>query len=113
MTTQPNNNRRQLKGTVVSDGMDKTRVVLVERFKKHPRYEKIYRRSRKFKAHDEQNQYKKGDFVVMRETRPLSKDKCWEIIEKISTDKAVKIEENLETQLIEEQIEEEKKEQSE
>ncbi len=81
---------RQLKGVVVSDRMDKTRVVSVERFKKHPRYEKIYRRSSRYKAHDENNQYKTGDKVIIQQIRPLSKDKRWEVVGLVDTQKTEK-----------------------
>lgn len=74
---------RKIQGTVVSDKMDKTRVVSVTRLKKHPRYKKYYKVTRKFKAHDEKNEYKTGDEVIIEEIRPLSKDKRWKIIEKI------------------------------
>jgi small subunit ribosomal protein S17 len=74
---------RKLKGIVVSDKMNKTRVVLVERLKKHPRYLKYYKVSRSFKAHDEKNEYKIGDKVIIQETRPMSKEKKWIIIEKL------------------------------
>ena len=71
---------RKLQGTVVSDKMKKTRVIAVHRLVKHERYEKRYRRTQRFKAHDEKEEYKTGDEVIIRETRPLSKDKRWEII---------------------------------
>jgi len=74
---------RKLKGIVVSDKMQKTRVVKVERLKKHPHYEKYYKVSKRFKAHDENNEYKVGDEVIIQETRPLSKEKRWKIISKI------------------------------
>jgi small subunit ribosomal protein S17 len=73
---------RRLKGKVVSDKMNKTRVVLVERLKKHPIYKKYYKVSKRFKAHDENNEYKVGDNVIIEETRPLSKEKRWKIIGK-------------------------------
>jgi small subunit ribosomal protein S17 len=69
--------KRILEGTVVSDKMDKTRVVLVERMKKHQLYKKYYKASKKFKAHDEKNQYKEGDRVLIEASRPISKDKKW------------------------------------
>jgi len=69
--------KRTLKGTVVSDKMEKTRIVSVERLKKHPLYKKYYKVSRRFKAHDEKNQYKIGDKVFIESARPLSKDKKW------------------------------------
>ena len=72
--------RRVLQGTVVSDKMDKTVVVSVERRVMHPIYKKFIRRSKKYHAHDENNQHKVGDVVAIRECRPLSKTKCWEVI---------------------------------
>jgi len=75
--------KRKLQGIIISDKMSKTRVVEVTRFKKHPRYLKYYKVSKKFKAHDEENKYQKGDKVVIEETRPLSKEKRWRIIQKI------------------------------
>lgn len=74
---------RRLQGKVVSDKMNKTRVVEVERLKKHPRYEKYYKVSKRFKAHDENNEYHIGDEVIIEETRPLSKEKRWKIIGKV------------------------------
>lgn len=73
---------KKLKGTIVSDKMNKTRVVLIETLKKHKTYKKFFRVSKRFKAHDENNIYKNGDVVIIAETRPLSKDKRWKIIEK-------------------------------
>lgn len=70
---------RKLKGKIVSDKMDKTRVVEVERLKKHPRYLKYYKTSKKYKVHDEENEYKEGDEVIISETKPISKDKKWKI----------------------------------
>ncbi|MBU2109650.1 30S ribosomal protein S17 [Patescibacteria group bacterium] len=67
--------KKKLKGIVVSDAMNKTVVVIVNRYKKHPKYKKYIRISKKYKAHDENNQYKKGDKVVIEECRPKSKDK--------------------------------------
>lgn len=75
---------RKLQGLVVSDKMSKTRVVAVTRLKLHSRYKKYYKVTKRFKAHDEKNEYKTGDKVLMEETRPLSKDKRWKIISKIS-----------------------------
>jgi small subunit ribosomal protein S17 len=79
MTTKATNNTI-LSGTVVSDKMDKTVVVAVTRFVQHPKYKKYYKITKKFKAHDEANAYKVGDKVELRETRPLSKDKRFEVI---------------------------------
>lgn len=76
--------KRQLKGVVVSDKMNKTRVVLVSRFKRHPKYLKYFKITKKIKAHDENNEYKVGDYVVIEETRPISKEKHWKIISKIN-----------------------------
>ncbi len=64
-----------LKGVIVSDKMDKTVVVSVSRFIKHPLYGKFYKVSKKYKAHDAENKYKVGDKVEIEETRPISKDK--------------------------------------
>ncbi len=71
--------RKTRQGIVVSDKMDKTVVVRVERLTRHPRYTRIVRRAKKFKAHDEQNHCGIGDFVEIVETRPLSKDKRWRV----------------------------------
>lgn len=72
--------KRVLQGTVVSDAADKTVVVLVERRIKHPLYKKIIRKSKKFMAHDEANNARKGDQVRIQECRPYSKRKTWEVI---------------------------------
>lgn len=82
MTLTPRHHRR-LNGTVVSDKMQKTVVVRVDRVKVHVRYGKRYRVSARFKAHDEQNQYHVGNQVVIEETRPLSRGKRWRVVEKI------------------------------
>jgi len=66
-------------GVVVSDKMTKTRVVMIQRVYRHPRYERVITRSKRLKAHDETNASKVGDRVVIEETRPLSKDKRWRI----------------------------------
>lgn len=68
---------RKIVGTVVSDKMAKTRVVAVTNLKKHPKYQKYYKVTARFKAHDEKNEYKLNDKVVIQETRPMSKDKRW------------------------------------
>lgn len=68
-------------GLVVSDKMDKTVVVEVERQFKHPLYKKIVRKHKKFKAHDELNECREGDRVLIQECRPLSKDKSWRVAE--------------------------------
>jgi small subunit ribosomal protein S17 len=74
-------NRKEWFGTVVSNKMNKTVVVTVERFVTHPVYKKITRRVTRLKAHDEQNQCEIGDRVRMIETRPLSKEKRWRVVE--------------------------------
>jgi small subunit ribosomal protein S17 len=68
---------RTLTGRVVSDKMDKTVTVLVERKVKHPVYGKVIRLSNKFHAHDEANEYREGDLVIISESRPISKTKTW------------------------------------
>ncbi len=75
------NLRKTRIGRVVSDKMDKTIVVAVEDSYRHPLYKKIIRRTVKFKAHDENNECKLGDRVMIMETRPLSKDKRWRLVE--------------------------------
>ena len=77
--------KRRLEGVIVSDKMQKTVVVRVTRFKKHPKYLKYYKVSRRFKAHDEENAYKTGDKVFIEETRPTSRDKRWKVVTKIDT----------------------------
>ena len=74
-------NKRTIKGVVVSDKMDKTIVVKAERLVKHPVFHKYVRRHDKYKAHDEQNQCKMGDTVLIIEARPMSKDKRWRMLE--------------------------------
>lgn len=71
-----------LEGVVVSDKMDKTVVVLIDRFVKHPKYGKYYKKSNKHKAHDEENRFKIGDKVSIIGTIPLSKDKSFKVIYK-------------------------------
>jgi small subunit ribosomal protein S17 len=82
--TTPVSTKRVLEGRVVADKMAKTIVVSVERTMLHPKYQKRYRLSRRFKVHDEQNAYHTGDYVRFVETRPLSKEKRWIVLEKIS-----------------------------
>ena len=71
--------RKSREGVVVSDAMQKTRVVRIERVYRHPRYERVVRSAKKVKAHDEANESHVGDRVVIEETRPLSKEKRWRI----------------------------------
>ncbi len=76
--------RRVLSGTVVSDAAEKTVVVSVDRRIRHPLYKKFIRRSKKYMAHDEDNRCKVGDKVQIRECRPLSKRKRWEVLAEAS-----------------------------
>jgi small subunit ribosomal protein S17 len=73
--------RKTQVGIVVSDKMDKTVIVMVERLVKHPKYKKYIRKRKKFKAHDEKNECRIGDKVLIWETRPLSRDKRWRVKE--------------------------------
>ena len=73
--------RRSKVGRVVSDKMDKTVVVSVERLRRHPIYKRVVRLSSKFKAHDEENTARVGDTVRIEESRPLSREKRWTIVE--------------------------------
>ena len=77
--------KRVLTGLIVSDKGDKTVVVNVERKVKHPLYGKIIRRSKKYHAHDEGNEYKAGETVRIEEIAPLSKLKNWQVIERVNT----------------------------
>jgi len=73
-------NRKTLQGVVVSDAMEKTVVVKVERFVKHPKYHKFYKISKKHKAHDESNEFVIGDKVEITSCRPISKDKSFTVV---------------------------------
>lgn len=73
-------NKRTLSGVVVSDKMDKTIVVLVERVKRHPRYGKRYKIQKKYKAHDSEKKYHVGDKVIIQECKPISKEKKWIVL---------------------------------
>jgi small subunit ribosomal protein S17 len=84
--------KRVLTGNVVSDKGDKTVVVLVERKVKHPLYGKIIRRSKKYHAHDEGNEYKAGETVRIEETAPISKLKTWKVIERVTAAKTAAVE---------------------
>lgn len=72
--------RRVLQGKVVSSKCDKTIIVSVDRRFMHPKYKKFITKSKKYAAHDEQNRFNEGDNVRIRECRPISKRKCWEVI---------------------------------
>ncbi len=82
MTKILTKNRRKLEGVVVSDKMDKTIVVNTQRFVKHKKYRKFFKVHKKYKAHDENNEFKIGDKVVIEETRPISKDKSFKVLNK-------------------------------
>jgi small subunit ribosomal protein S17 len=81
MSAVQRNERKTLIGKVVSDKMEKTIVVAVETYKKHDLYHKRIKHTKKFKAHDENNEAKIGDTVKIMETRPLSKEKTWRLVE--------------------------------
>jgi small subunit ribosomal protein S17 len=80
-TTEKRNLRKERVGVIVSDKMDKSIVVAVERKVKHPMYGKFVKKTSKFVAHDEKNECKVGDTVKIEETRPLSKTKNWRLVE--------------------------------
>jgi small subunit ribosomal protein S17 len=77
------NLRKEKTGIVVSNKMEKSVVVEVERKVKHPKYGKFVKKSSRFMAHDEKNECSEGDLVRIAETRPLSKNKCWRLVEVI------------------------------
>jgi len=76
--------RRTKVGRVISDKMDKTVVVSVERLRRHPVYKRVVRLSSKFKAHDEENAARVGDTVRIEESRPISRDKRWRVVEVVA-----------------------------
>jgi small subunit ribosomal protein S17 len=90
--------KRILVGTITSDKTDKTVTVLVERKVKHPLYGKIIRRSKKYHAHDETNEFKTGDQVRIEETRPISKTKTWKVLDRVAASKGVALEADLEVE---------------
>jgi len=77
--------KKAREGVVVSDKMTKTRVVRIERVFRHPRYQRVITRSKRLKAHDERNASKVGDRVLIEETRPLSKEKRWRILQVLAS----------------------------
>ena len=83
MNETQQSNARKLTGRVVSDKMKKTVTVLVERKAKHPLYGKFVRRSKKYHAHDENNDFHTGDLVLIEETRPMSRTKTWKVVKLI------------------------------
>lgn len=87
--------KKRLVGSVVSDKMDKTVVVRVERLVRHPRYGKVLRRAKKYKAHDAENECRVGDVVRIVESRPLSREKRWaveEILKRTGIEAAMEVE---------------------
>ncbi len=83
--------KRKLQGIVVSDKMSKTVVVRVEKIKEHPKYKRRFKIHKKYKAHDEKEEYKIGDKVIIEESRPISKEKKWRVIAKVGIDKKQKL----------------------
>lgn len=81
--------KRTLTGRVVSDKMDKTVTVLVERKVPHPLYGKVVRRSKKYHAHDENNEYHEGDLVTIEESRPVAKTKTWRVTKLVEKSRLV------------------------
>jgi small subunit ribosomal protein S17 len=75
--------KKQLTGKIVSDKMQKTVVVEIERTKEHPKYKRRYKVRKKYKAHDEKGEYKAGDRVIIEECRPISKEKKWKVVKRI------------------------------
>lgn len=85
-TTQTTNTKKQsLVGVVVSDKMDKTRVVLVTRYEQHPKYKKYIKRHKRYKVHDAKNEFKVGDKVRIEACSPVSKHKAFVVVEKVGT----------------------------
>ena len=82
-------NKKTMAGIVVSNKMDKTVVVKVERRFSHPVFKKVVKTTKKYKVHDEKNECLEGDFIRIQETRPLSKEKRWRLLDIISRDKSL------------------------
>ena len=87
--------KRILIGTVTSDKTDKTVTVKVERKVKHPLYGKIIRRSKKYHAHDETNEFTEGDTVRIEETKPISKTKTWKVLDRVTASKGKAVDADL------------------
>ena len=87
--------KKQQKGIIVSNKMQKTVVVRVERIKESKKYKKRYKMQKKYKAHVNEQNYNVGDIVIIEECRPLSKDKKWQVIKKIADSQLVGLEENI------------------
>lgn len=90
--------KRILTGTVASDKTDKTVTVKVERRVKHPLYGKIIKRSKRYNAHDENNEYQIGDKVRIEETKPISKTKTWKVLDRITASKGQAVEADLDVE---------------
>ncbi|GAA0276171.1 30S ribosomal protein S17 [Alteraurantiacibacter aestuarii] len=90
--------KRILTGTVTSDKTDKTVTVKVERRVKHPLYGKIIKRSKKYHAHDEANEFSEGDTVRIEETKPISKTKTWKVLDRVTASKGQAVEADLEVE---------------
>ena len=90
--------KRILVGTVTSDKTDKTVTVKVERKVRHPLYGKIIRRSKNYHAHDEANEYRPGDTVRIEETKPFSKTKTWQVLDRVQARKGVAVEAEIEVE---------------
>lgn len=96
MSQQQRGHRKVRIGRVVSDKMDKTVVVEVERLTPHPLYGRRVKRTKRFKAHDERNECRVGDLVRIMETRPLSKEKRWRVVEILERSEARRLQGELE-----------------
>ena len=95
MEAKVETNRRKMTGVVVKDKMDKTVVIEVEKFLKHPKYHKYLKRKKRYKAHDDKSQCNVGDRVIIVESRPLSKEKRWLVKEIIKKEEPVLIKEEV------------------
>jgi len=83
--------RKTMIGIVVSDKMDKTVVVAVEKLRRHPIYKKFMRKTKRYKAHDEENACRTGDTVLIEESRPLSKEKRWRVVQILARGTELKV----------------------
>jgi len=83
--------KKELVGTIISNRMQKTVVVRVERIKEHPKYKRRYRVAKSYKAHIESGEYKIGDTVIIKESKPISKEKKWVVVKKVASAENEKI----------------------
>ena len=95
MEAKVETHRRKMTGVVVKDKMDKTVVIEVEKFLKHPKYHKYLRTKKRYKAHDEKNECRVGDKVMIMESRPLSKEKRWVVKDIVRKDELILIREEV------------------